>query len=403
MRVLISAYACEPHFGSEGAVGWNFVRQAARQARVTVITRANNRPVIEEEMGCNPEPNLTFEYFDLPDWAKFWKRGERGLHAYYTLWQAGVAAVALRLHARAAFDVVHHLTLGNCFLWPGVSVVPAPFVWGPIGMDPVIPVALYGSLDGRTIGENVARQVVYGGTRLSPHIVLPQLRAAKLITTFEMTRRAVLPPLRDRVEILGQIQVPEASLITTPKRLSDDGLKLISCGRLVSKKGFFLTIEAFAIMAKRVPGASLTITGDGPLREDLETLSRSLGVSDRVVFAGRLPSHGDVIDLMDQHSALLFPTFEAGGMVVVEAMARGLPAVALPFGGPGDFITPECGLTAPPDKTAVPRLAEALERLALEPRLYERLSEGAIQRVRSGFLVESLGETLARIYSEAVA
>ena len=87
MKVLLSAYACEPDKGSEPAVGWNWVRQVSRFHEVWVITRANNRKPIEKALAKNPLPNAHFIYFDLPHWARFWKRGQRGAHLYYYLWQ----------------------------------------------------------------------------------------------------------------------------------------------------------------------------------------------------------------------------------------------------------------------------------------------------------------------------
>ena len=87
MKVLVSAYACEPHRGSEGGVGWNLVKQIARFAEVWVITRANNRAVIEDELRRNPVSNLHFKYYDVPKWMSFWKKKTRGLYLYYLLWQ----------------------------------------------------------------------------------------------------------------------------------------------------------------------------------------------------------------------------------------------------------------------------------------------------------------------------
>ena len=53
----MSAYACEPNMGSEAGVGWNWAAQAALQGHeVHVITRSNNRAVIEEEQGVRPMP-----------------------------------------------------------------------------------------------------------------------------------------------------------------------------------------------------------------------------------------------------------------------------------------------------------------------------------------------------------
>ena len=87
MKVLVSAYACEPGKGSEPEVGWQWVNQIARFHETWVITRANNREAIEKALTKSPINNLHFVYVDLPEWARFWKKGRSGVHLYYYLWQ----------------------------------------------------------------------------------------------------------------------------------------------------------------------------------------------------------------------------------------------------------------------------------------------------------------------------
>ena len=99
LRILVSAYACEPGKGSEPAVGWNWVCQMARFHDVWVLTRRNNRPPIQAELDGRLAPSLHFVYFDLPYWARFWKRSTFGLRLYYCLWQIGVLRVAIRLRS----------------------------------------------------------------------------------------------------------------------------------------------------------------------------------------------------------------------------------------------------------------------------------------------------------------
>ena len=66
LKVLMSAYACEPGRGSEPGVGWVVASEMARYHDVWVITRPNHRPFIEAELARNPQPDLHFVYWDLP-------------------------------------------------------------------------------------------------------------------------------------------------------------------------------------------------------------------------------------------------------------------------------------------------------------------------------------------------
>jgi hypothetical protein len=60
-----------------------------------VITRANNAEAIERSMSeVGDRDRLAFVYVDLPNWARFWKRGQRGTRAYYLLWQIAAVVTA---------------------------------------------------------------------------------------------------------------------------------------------------------------------------------------------------------------------------------------------------------------------------------------------------------------------
>src|SRR5215471_11967053 len=109
-KVLLSAYACEPNRGSEQGVGWHWAQQISRFYEVWVLTRANNRAVIEQALTETPLPNIHWLYYDLPWWLRFWKRGPRGMRLYYYLWQIGTFSLAKRLHKETHFDVVHQVT-----------------------------------------------------------------------------------------------------------------------------------------------------------------------------------------------------------------------------------------------------------------------------------------------------
>ena len=67
-KVLLSCYACEPDCGSEPGVGWNWVMVMAEDFDVVVLTRSNNRTVIEQALQGGAVKSLSFMYYDLPDW-----------------------------------------------------------------------------------------------------------------------------------------------------------------------------------------------------------------------------------------------------------------------------------------------------------------------------------------------
>lgn len=129
LNVLLSAYACEPGKGSEPGIGWRWARNLADSGhKVWVLTRANNRPAIELALAAQPLHGVEFAYYDLPRWACWWKRGGRGVHLYYYLWQWGAYKTARRLQRKQRFDLVHHITFG-VFRQPSfMAFLDAPFI-----------------------------------------------------------------------------------------------------------------------------------------------------------------------------------------------------------------------------------------------------------------------------------
>lgn len=113
MKILLSAYACEPNKGSEPAVGWNWTRSLIDQGHaVHLITRSNNRPSIEAFQAIEKLP-LEISYYDLPQWNRLWKFWPGGIYLYYLLWQMGAFSLAKKLHAAKSFDRVQHSTFAS--------------------------------------------------------------------------------------------------------------------------------------------------------------------------------------------------------------------------------------------------------------------------------------------------
>ena len=76
-RVLLSAYSCGPGLGSEPGVGWNWVRESARDDDVWVITSAEHRAEIARTVAERPMPNVHWVFHDVPIWAQPWGRHRR--------------------------------------------------------------------------------------------------------------------------------------------------------------------------------------------------------------------------------------------------------------------------------------------------------------------------------------
>jgi len=400
LRVLLSAYACEPGKGSEPGVGWNWAVQAARYHEVCVLTRASNRPAIDSEFESRPLPHLSFEYFDLPRWMRFWKRGERGVRLYYLLWQLGALRVTRRLHRQATFDVVHHVTFntmdGPGFLW----LLDAPFVWGPVGGGQEPSPALRGDFGRERVREGI-RLLRKRLARFNPLLRTALRRAAAvLVANGDTERRLVRLGAKSCVRELETAVALPSLTRSGPASATDRRFTILWAGNLIRLKGPLLALDALATLKARGVAFQSVFVGGGPLRSEIEARVRSLGLEQEIRLAGRV-SHQEMGLAYDQSHVLLFTSLrDTSGNVVLEAMAHSLPVVALDQHGVRDMLDTMSGTkVAIHDRSQVVRdLAAALEQLALDPDLRRAQGNAGRRRVELVYQWDHKGELLRQLY-----
>lgn len=138
-------------------------------------------------------------------------------------------------------------------------------------------------------------------------------------------------------------------------------VRLLNVAELVEKKGQAVLVRALA----ELPDATLEIVGEGPEREPLERLAHELGVADRVELLGTRPRE-QVAELMRAADLFVLPSFyENLPVVLIEAQASGLPAVASAVGGVPELLDGDAGALVEPGDPA--QLAGAI-RAVLDDR-----------------------------------
>ena len=404
MRVLVSAYACEPGKGSEPAVGWMWVHQIARFHEVWVITRANNREPIERALAEEPLPNVHWVYFDLPYWARFWKKKQRGAHVYYYLWQIAIYFVARTLQRKISFDVVHHVTLGQYWVPSFLGLLPVPFIWGPVGGGESAPRAFWWDFSRRGKRFEVLRDLARSTALVNPVMHAVARRSLIAIATSEQTALRLRKLGAKRVEVHPQFGMTKREtqyFAEFPIRRSTP-FRLISMGRLIHWKGFHLSLRAFAKFHAGYPDSEYWIVSAGPESDHLKAMANQLGVESKVVFWGGFKTLQEVYAKLGQSDVLVHPALhEAFGNVCLEAMAAGRPVICLDLGGPALQVTEETGIKVPAmaPKQVVRDLAAAFSRLADDPALRVRLAHASRRRAEVDFNWDQKGEWMNRVYS----
>lgn len=399
LRILLSAYACEPDKGSEPGIGWRWALNLSESGHdVHVITRSNNRDDIEAALRRNPVQRLSVAYYDLPVWARWWKRGGRGVYLYYLLWQWGAFLVARKLCRHYRFDIVHHITFG-VFRQPSfMAFLGVPFVFGPVGGGERAPHGLRRSfpLSGKL--KDFLRDVANAAVKIDPIMHGVFSRSAVILCKTRETLEAI--PSRYRTKCQVQLEIGTSGVVTSAAH-DNDALRLLYVGRLVYLKGVHLALRAFAKLLERHPDVRFTIVGSGPEQPRLQKLADQLGVQHAVDWVPWL-ARSEVLGIYSKHDVLLFPSLhDSSGNVVLEALANGTPVVCLNLGGPGVLVDDRCGIRvdARDEREAIAGLSDALRSLAEDRQLCRRMGKAATARALGDFSWRHQTEKMNRIYA----
>lgn len=178
-----------------------------------------------------------------------------------------------------------------------------------------------------------------------------------------------------------------------------DETVLISVGRLAPEKNWDTLLRAFAKAVAEHPAVRLILIGDGAARQTLESLSLELGISERVTFTGALPFE-EVPSYLKAADVFTFASVtETQGLVTIEAMAAGLPVVAVDGPGTRDIVEHgKQGFLVENDPDA---LAQGLDRLLSDSQQRKRFSKNALKKART-FDTAQLGHELIRVYEQAI-
>ena len=177
-------------------------------------------------------------------------------------------------------------------------------------------------------------------------------------------------------------------------RQADDPFSLLFVGRLCRPKGIFDLLDAFS-KVKTVAPVTLTVVGDGPDRMELEELSRTLGVADKVKFIGAVAS---IAHLLKYSHALVLPSYSEGiPRVVMEAFAAGVPVIGTAIPGIKQLV--EEGLTGLMVPVGDPKsLAQAVRQMCERPDLAQRMAGNAWKVVTEKYSASRMAEDFQREY-----
>lgn len=174
-------------------------------------------------------------------------------------------------------------------------------------------------------------------------------------------------------------------------------LILGTAGRVEHEKGHHYLLEAVRQLVQQDFPVELRITGEGPLKADLESFVDEHGLQDRVTFLGWVPS---VTDFYREIDLFVVPSVNAEGLptTILEAMATGCVVVASDVGGAGEAIRDGIDGCLVPSRD-VESLVSVIKKLGTDPEALSRMGESARLRIQEYFTTKKMVDVICETYA----
>jgi len=232
-----------------------------------------------------------------------------------------------------------------------------------------------------------ARRVIAVSRFIAESVIRSGISAEKVDVVYEGVELPTLTTEDERADVREQLGVRQSEI-------------LLGCvGYLLPEKGQEALIRAMPAVLQELPNCRLILAGDGPCRNELESLAKKFGVADVVIFAGFVDNVAGVYRALD---IFLFPSLaEPLGTSMLAAMSYGLPVVGVASGGVPEMVTHERnGLLLPAPE---PRdFAGAVIRLARNRSEANRFGDTARSTIAEHFTADRMVESTVRRYKSVL-
>jgi len=411
MKVLVSAYACDPYRGSEPGVGWTAVSRIALKHDVWVLTDIHNREGWERagREGLVP-PNVQVRFLREHSYCSA-NRFVAHLQSWlnYASFNRQVLAAAEAWHREIGFDLCHQVTIAAWRMPSPLWRLPIPFIWGPIGGAGYIPPAFRAMLSPAARLFEKARDINTAVSSRSRAFRECIRRAAVVFAANEETEH-FLAPFRGGMPL---VRLPIASLpkdkieqFRRPERPTHKSgpIRLFAGGNMEGRKGVALALRALAIVAENGIDFRYTVAGGGPEVGALQALAMQLGLHGKVEFHPGFRG-SDYIRALHDADVYFLPSFrESTPVTLLEAYLSGCYPVVADTSAQGEIVRLAGGTAVPLDSMEglINGLADAVIWCDANRSELSRIAAQGAENIADYFSSERYDAILENAYKTAV-
>ena len=385
LKILISAYACDPWRGSEQGFAWSWIMKCSKRHDITVVTCEAQRSSIESALSSRIG-NVRFVYVKgqkrvSPSGVEH--KFER-IKAY--LWQLRAIPKVRKLCHSQKFSVVQHLSIGTWRISSCLAFVKVPLILGPLSGSEELPPGFERYLSLKGFLWTKIRGLLIRQAWCDPLVRYTLRRAAKILVCGPKTYSFLVGKFGDKVEFYTRAfrlpELAETEFSARRRTCVNTSIRLVWMGQLIPRKGLDLLIRAMADI--RLSNCVLDIIGEGPEEKRYKRRLCELKIDNRVRFLGRL-RRSQALSKLREYDIFVFTSLQdMMGQALSEALQMGLPCVVMDWGGPRTLVG-ENGAAKVEISTfdnTCKNLADTLVRLCSDPELRVELSKNAIKRIR---------------------
>lgn len=250
------------------------------------------------------------------------------------------------------------------------------------------------------ITQEAIKMIVSNFASKTDCITTPSESMKGLLSKYGINSRIEVIPNAIRIDSFRKKNEPKCREIMKKYHLKEDEKIILFVGRIATEKSIDKIIKALSIIKEKgIKKVKLLIVGDGPNLDELKSLVHALGVENEVIFTGAV----NYREIQNYYKvAYLFTiasTTETFGIVTIEALASGLPVLAVKAPGAIDILTDnKDGRLVEND---IDQFARALEEMIRKPELRDRLSLGAIE-TSNRYSANVISDKMLNLYHEII-
>lgn len=382
-------------------MSWNFITQMSKHVSLTVIY--GNYDDVPEYIASNPIENVRWINIPMKKYNATGLIEDIYYYRSYSYWLKKAAETVERLIKAKEIDIIHFLNpIG--FKQPGFcwKFKDVPYVWGPIQGVDNRPLKLCYDLDKKFFFKAIVRRILHNGMFMFMPTVRQAIRRTDLLYAATPATIKGLNRYHGRNDVIA---LPEHSLLEMeteqPKELlPGQQLRIIWVGAIVERKALEILLLALA----KVKSADwhLSVVGDGPLRIRLQEKYRHL--ASNITFHGKISRQQTQDVFRQSHLHVISSLGEASTTVLFEAMAKGIPTMALDHCGMAGIICNKCGIKIPLGSLSevTDMMADRISDIIERPQRIRELSCGVL-KCSQNFLWEQRCRIFMNGYNSLIA